>query len=278
MENVIEWLREARGEIIAGLVLALLGWLYSRYRSFMKMYRLKKKELEHMKAEISEIGATNQEYERLQEALKESEAQRQNAQNQIETLQQELQRKNKAEPEQQPAEEGQQVNEIVKSTLTTLNKLPEVSKYYHPGTVLHRDKLVNILWVMLGGNYISPSISAKLACGLIAYVTNTKSNVAYVDAMKVILISMVLSVINKRTDIKETMSECMKIVNEGMARVTSFGKSDISNLLKEKQITDDTLLALFKSNNVNEITACLIDFQQTATRFVNSVQQNPFKW
>ena len=62
MENVIEWLREARGEIIAGLVLALLGWLYSRYRSFMKMYRLKKKELEQMKAEISEIGATKQEY------------------------------------------------------------------------------------------------------------------------------------------------------------------------------------------------------------------------
>ena len=41
MENVIEWLIEARGEIIAGLVLAFLGWLYSRYRSFMKMYRLK---------------------------------------------------------------------------------------------------------------------------------------------------------------------------------------------------------------------------------------------
>lgn len=96
MENVIEWLREARGEIIAGLVLALLGWLYSRYRSFMKMYRLKKKELEQMKAEISEIGATKQEYERLQEALKESEAQRPDVKNQIETLQQELQRKNEA--------------------------------------------------------------------------------------------------------------------------------------------------------------------------------------
>ncbi len=35
MDSVIEWLKEARGEIIAGLVLALLGW--SKYRAFVKM-------------------------------------------------------------------------------------------------------------------------------------------------------------------------------------------------------------------------------------------------
>ena len=55
MEDVIEWLREARGEITAGLVLALLGWLYSKYRAFMKMYRLKKKELERMENEIVQV-------------------------------------------------------------------------------------------------------------------------------------------------------------------------------------------------------------------------------
>ena len=96
MENVIEWLKEARGEIIAGLVLTLLGWLYSRYRSFMKMYRLKKKELERMENDMFRFGNTKKEIESLQEALKESEAQRQDVKNQIETLQQELQRKDEA--------------------------------------------------------------------------------------------------------------------------------------------------------------------------------------
>ena len=83
MENVIEWLREARGEIIAGLVLALLGWLYSRYRSFMKMYRLKKKELERMENDMFRFGNTKKEIESLQEALKESEAQRLDVKNQL---------------------------------------------------------------------------------------------------------------------------------------------------------------------------------------------------
>ncbi|MBQ6001438.1 MAG: hypothetical protein IJL18_01125, partial [Synergistaceae bacterium] len=72
MENVIEWLKEARGEIIAGLGLALLGGLYSRYRSFMKMYRLKKKELERMENDMFRFGNTKKEIESLQEALKES--------------------------------------------------------------------------------------------------------------------------------------------------------------------------------------------------------------
>lgn len=96
MESVIEWLREARGEIIAGLVLALLGWLYSKYRVFMKMYRLKKKELERMGSDMFKFGNTKKEIERLQEALKESEAQRQEAQSRLEATQQELQRKDEA--------------------------------------------------------------------------------------------------------------------------------------------------------------------------------------
>ena len=72
MNTMIEWLKEARGEIIAGLVLALLGWLYSKHRAFMRNYKRKKQELERMKAEISELGATKQEFERLQEALREA--------------------------------------------------------------------------------------------------------------------------------------------------------------------------------------------------------------
>ena len=96
MGDVIEWLKEARPEITAGLVLALLGWLYSRYRVFMKMYRLKKKELERMEGEMFKFGNTKKEIERLQEALKESEAQRQDMRSQLEVLQQELQRKDEA--------------------------------------------------------------------------------------------------------------------------------------------------------------------------------------
>ncbi|MBR0279272.1 MAG: ankyrin repeat domain-containing protein [Synergistaceae bacterium] len=120
MENVIEWLREARGEIIAGLVLALLGWLYSRYRSFMKMYRLKKKELERMENDMFRFGNTKKEIESLQEALKESEAQRQDVKNQIETLQQELQRKDEAlrESEAKSHEASQRI-EALQSQLET---------------------------------------------------------------------------------------------------------------------------------------------------------------
>ncbi len=114
MENVIEWLREARGEIIAGLVLALLGWLYSRYRSFMKMYRLKKKELERMENDMFRFGNTKKEIESLQEALKESEAQRQDVKNQLEALQRELQRKDEAlrESEAKPQNESRRIETL----------------------------------------------------------------------------------------------------------------------------------------------------------------------
>ena len=120
MENVIEWLKEARGEIIAGLVLALLGWLYSRYRSFMKMYRLKKKELERMENDMFRFGNTKKEIESLQEALKESEAQRQDVKNQIETLQQELQRKDEALRESEAkSQEASRRIEALQSQLET---------------------------------------------------------------------------------------------------------------------------------------------------------------
>ena len=108
MDSVIEWLREARGEITAGLVLALLGWLYSKYRAFMKMYRLKKKELERMESEMFKFGNTKKEIERLQEALKESEAQRQDVQSQLEATRQELQSKDEALRETEAQRQGVQ--------------------------------------------------------------------------------------------------------------------------------------------------------------------------
>ena len=108
MGDVLEWLKEARPEITAGLVLALLGWLYSRYRVFMKMYRLKKKELERMEGEIFKFGNTKKEIERLQEALNESEAQRQDVRSQLEILQQELQRRDEAVKESEAQREDMQ--------------------------------------------------------------------------------------------------------------------------------------------------------------------------
>ena len=112
---------EARGEITAGLVLALLGWLYSRYRMLMRNYRRKKQELERIENEMFRLGATKQEIERLQAELKESEAQRQDLQTQLEELQQglkliraELQRKEEAleKAEAQKAEEAKRMAEI----------------------------------------------------------------------------------------------------------------------------------------------------------------------
>ncbi|MBQ9903986.1 MAG: hypothetical protein IJM47_04275 [Synergistaceae bacterium] len=114
MEAVIEWLTEARGEITAGLVLALLGWLYSRYRMLMRNYRRKKQELERIENEMFRLGATKQEIERLQAELKESEAQRQDIQTQLEQARAEIQRKDGAlrESEAQKAEEARQKAEI----------------------------------------------------------------------------------------------------------------------------------------------------------------------
>ena len=135
LEAVLDCLMEARAEIIAGLVLALLGWLYTRWRAFMKMYRRKKQELERMNAEIERIGATQQEFERLQEALRQSEAKGQDTQKQLEELQAELQRRDDAlkQAEAQQAEESR-CNAAPQKTVTPENpkliptpKLPAMS-------------------------------------------------------------------------------------------------------------------------------------------------------
>lgn len=70
--------------IMAGIVLALLGWLHTRYQAFMEMYRHMKQELEQMREEMTRLGATKEEFERLRESLRWSEAQRQKLQRQLE--------------------------------------------------------------------------------------------------------------------------------------------------------------------------------------------------
>ena len=55
-------LGSAKGEIVAGLVLAVLGLVWHRVRAFSKMYKLKKQELERMRAEVSELGTTKEEF------------------------------------------------------------------------------------------------------------------------------------------------------------------------------------------------------------------------
>ena len=152
MENVIEWLKEARGEIIAGLVLALLGWLYSRYRSFMKMYRLRKKEFERMENDMFRFGNTKKEIESLQEALKESEAQRQDVKNQPETLQQELQRKDEAlrESEAKSHEASRRIEELqsqLETSQAEIQRKNETATTAEPTKIAHDflEKLAQII-------------------------------------------------------------------------------------------------------------------------------------
>ena len=152
MENVIEWLREARGEIIAGLVLALLGWLYSRYRSFMKMYRLRKKEFERMENDMFRFGNTKKEIESLQEALKESEAQRQDVKNQLEALQQELRRKDEAlrESEAKSHEASQRIEELqsqLETSQAEIQRKNETATTAEPTKIAHDflEKLAQII-------------------------------------------------------------------------------------------------------------------------------------
>ena len=152
MDSVIEWLREARGEIIAGLVLALLGWLYSRYRSFMKMYRLKKKELERMENDMFRFGNTKKEIESLQEALKESEAQRQDVKNQLEALQQELRRKDEAlrESEAKSHEASQRIEELqsqLETSQAEIQRKNETATTAEPTKIAHDflEKLAQII-------------------------------------------------------------------------------------------------------------------------------------
>ena len=152
MEKVIEWLIEARGEIIAGLVLALLGWLYSRYRSFMKMYRLRKKEFERMENDMFRFGNTKKEIESLQEALKESEAQRQDVKNQLEALQQELRRKDEAlrESEAKSHEASQRIEELqsqLETSQAEIQRKNETATTAEPTKIAHDflEKLAQII-------------------------------------------------------------------------------------------------------------------------------------
>lgn len=47
MEVFIDLLKSAKGEIIAGIVFALLGWLYNRFRKLTRLYKKQKQEMYH---------------------------------------------------------------------------------------------------------------------------------------------------------------------------------------------------------------------------------------
>ncbi len=92
MEVLADLLYSAKGEIIAGIFFALLGWVYSRFRKLTRLYKRQKQELERMTSEMQHLGATKQEFERLQEALRQAEAQHQEDEQRITELQNQLER------------------------------------------------------------------------------------------------------------------------------------------------------------------------------------------
>lgn len=123
MEVLTDLLYSARGEIIAGIFFALLGWVYSRFRKLTRLYKIQKQELERMTSEMQHLGATKQEFERLQEALRQAEAQHQEDEQRIiqlerehERMQAELKRKDEAlrHSEAQKAEEARRRAETQK--------------------------------------------------------------------------------------------------------------------------------------------------------------------
>ena len=94
METLIDWLREAREEIIAGLVLALLGWLYKAL--FKKKEQTDTdiqqvlKDLEEQRRKEAERRAELElelEQKRHEEALRTAEAQKEEARKLEESLQ-----------------------------------------------------------------------------------------------------------------------------------------------------------------------------------------------
>ncbi len=94
METLIDWLREAREEIIAGLVLALLGWLYKAL--FKKKEQTDTdiqqvlKDLEEQRRKEAERRAELElelEQKRHEEALRAAEAQKEEARKLEESLQ-----------------------------------------------------------------------------------------------------------------------------------------------------------------------------------------------
>jgi len=107
---MIDMLYGARNEIIGGIVLMLLAWCWHKFRVMLKKYKTMKHELDRMREEMTQIGATKEEHERLtaelqqkDEALslsvtKAHEYSRliEELRSQIETLQQEIQRRDEA--------------------------------------------------------------------------------------------------------------------------------------------------------------------------------------
>ncbi len=57
MEILIDLLKSAKGEIIAGILFALLGWVYSRFRRITRLYKRQKQKqkLERMKDDFIEL-------------------------------------------------------------------------------------------------------------------------------------------------------------------------------------------------------------------------------
>ena len=121
MDVILDGLKGAASEIIGGAVLVFLGWLYTKYRAFMKVYEHRKAEFANM---LNQVGAMNRECERLQselqrkdEALRQAEAQRQadsqrvtELRSQLEGVRAELGRKTEAEAQRQ--EDSQRVTEL----------------------------------------------------------------------------------------------------------------------------------------------------------------------
>lgn len=57
MEILIDLLKSAKGEIIAGILFALLDWVYSRFRRITRLYKRQKEKqkLERMKDDFIEL-------------------------------------------------------------------------------------------------------------------------------------------------------------------------------------------------------------------------------
>ena len=62
---MIDMLYGARNEIIGGIVLMLLAWCWHKFRVMLKKYKTMKHEFERMREEMTQIGATKEEHERL---------------------------------------------------------------------------------------------------------------------------------------------------------------------------------------------------------------------
>ena len=134
---MIDVIIAAKNEIIGGLIVALLAWCWHKFRVLLKKYKAMKQELDRMKAEMTQIGATKEENERLtaelqhkDEILSQAEAKAQEdsrliteLRSQIEALQQEIQRKDEAlsQTEAKSQEDSRLITEL-RSQVETLQQ------------------------------------------------------------------------------------------------------------------------------------------------------------